>query len=546
MKLKKVLVLMMAAAMAMSTLAACSSGGDETTAAEGGNTTTAAAGEDTTAAAEGGESAASGETITFPLAETMEFTSFSCMNQDYALGDTLAMQTAMENANINITFNSVLSADLVEKRNLILASGEYPDMFFKSGLGMTDLNKYGAQGIFIPLEDLIKQYAPNFSALMDELDGWQYITSPDGHIYSFPEVGAQQGANTSYWLNKRWMDNLGLEEPKSFDELYEVLKAFKEQDANGNGDPNDEIPLTCTVVCVPELFLQYEDYAYDMGTKTAVIDGQLTYIPTNEVFKDYINFITKLYQEGIMDPNGFTQQHENQGAIGQSGDVLGSFFDAGAFLTVGRDNDDDYIILTPFQEGTFPLGTGITPGAMTITDACENPEVLVAWVDQFYSQEGGALAIMGVEGETYQYNDEGDWEWILGNGYGDDVATVRASATIQGSANHPSVWPDVWFEKMSAEVDPDEVYLNGERDRVAANGVVPLPQMNYSDEDNETIATLKTDIDSYISQYVAQVATGEMTLDESWDTYIETMNAMGAQELEAIYQATYEASMAAQ
>ena len=70
--------------------------------------------------------------------------------------------------------------------------------------------------------------------------------------------------------------------------------------------------------------------------------------------------------------------------------------------------------------------------------------------------------------------------------------------------------------------------------------------MNYSEEDNETIATLKTDIDSYISQYVAQVATGEMTLDESWDTYIETMNAMGAQELEAIYQATYEAAMAAQ
>ena len=210
MKLKKVLVLMMAAAMAMSTLAACSSGGDETTAAEGGNTTTAAAGEDTTAAAEGGESAASGETITFPLAETMEFTSFSCMNQDYALGDTLAMQTAMENANINITFNSVLSADLVEKRNLILASGEYPDMFFKSGLGMTDLNKYGAQGIFIPLEDLIKQYAPNFSALMDELDGWQYITSPTDISTPSPRLALSRelihptGSTRDGWITWDW------------------------------------------------------------------------------------------------------------------------------------------------------------------------------------------------------------------------------------------------------------------------------------------------------------------------------------------------------
>ena len=231
--------------------------------------------------------------------------------------------------------------------------------------------------------------------------------------------------------------------------------------------------------------------------------------------------------------------------MGQSGDVFGAFFDAGAFLTVGRDNDDDYIILTPFQEGTYPLGTGVTPGTMAITDACENPEVLIAWADQFYSEEGGILAWMGVEGETYQINDQGEWEWIVGNGYGDDVANVRSSNTIQGAQNHPSIQPDFWY-KMSAEVDPDEVYLNGERQKVAELGVVPLPQLNYSDEDTATISTLKTDIDSYISQYMAQVATGELNLDESWDSYVETMNAMGAQELEAIYQAAYEQAMAAQ
>ena len=60
---------------------------------------------------------------------------------------------------------------------------------------------------------------------------------------------------TTYWINKRWMDNLGLQEPKSLDELYEVLKAFKEEDANGNGDPNDEIPLTATDVVKPDLLL---------------------------------------------------------------------------------------------------------------------------------------------------------------------------------------------------------------------------------------------------------------------------------------------------
>lgn len=483
------------------------------------------------------------EEVKFPLEETMEFTSFSTMNMEYTLDDNLAMQTAMENANIDIQFDSVLSADLVEKRNLVLASGEYPDMFFKSGLAQTDLNEYGSQGIFIPLEDYIKEYAPNLTAKLDEMDGWQYITSPDGHIYSLPELGVQQGAYSSLWINKKWLDNLGLEEPKSFDELYEVLKAFKEQDANGNGDPNDEIPLTGNDVCPPELLLQYADYAYDLSTKTAVIDGELTYIPTSDKFKEYIEFVSKLYQEGILDKNVFTQKYEQQGAIGQSGDVLGAFFDAGSFLTVGRDNDDDYMILTPFQEGTFPLSTAVTPGAMAITDACENPEVLVAWADQFYSEEGGILAIMGVEGKTYKVNDSGEWEWIVGEGYGDDVSTVRASNTIQGGVNHPSIWPNAWYENMSANVDPEEVYLNSEKFRVAENGIVPLPQLNFSDDDAKTIATIKTDVDTYIQQYVAQVATGETTLDESWNTYIETMDAMGAQELTDIYQNAYKEAM---
>lgn len=334
------------------------------------------------------------------------------------------------------------------------------------------------------------------------------------------------------------MDNLGLEEPKSFDELYEVLKAFKEQDANGNSDPNDEIPLICTDVCTPEMILQYADYSYDIGTKTSVIDGKLIYIPTDERFKDYISYITKLYKEGLLDKNAFTQKHEQQVAIGQSEDILGSFFDAGAFLTVGRDRDDDYIILTPFQDGVYPLGTGIVPGTMAITETCENPEVLVAWADQFYSEEGGILCSMGVEGKTYKVNEDGSWEWLVGNGYGDSIDEIRARNTIQGAQNNPYYAPEFWYQ-MSETVDPDEVYLNGERAKVSVMGVVPLPMMSYTDEENSTIATLKTDIDSYIQQYVAQVATGELALAESWDTYIETMNAMGAKDLAGIYETVY-------
>lgn len=117
--------------------------------------------------------------------------------------------------------------------------------------------------------------------------------------------------------------------------------------------------------------------------------------------------------------------------MGQSGDVLGSFFDAGVFLTVGRDHDEDYIALTPWS-GCLDLSSGISGGTLAISDKCKHSEVVVAWADQFYTEEGGKLAWMGVEGETYQYNDQGEWEWILGKGHGDDITTVRASVALQG------------------------------------------------------------------------------------------------------------------
>ena len=540
MKMKKLTALLCAAAMVVS-LAGCGAAKETSDAGAAPESSKAAEGT-AEEAAQAGESQTSGDSLTFPLAETKEYSVFAIMNGEYDLQDNITMQTVTENANLKFDFQSVMGADLKEKRNLVLASGEYPDMFFKAGFVANDIEKYGKQGLFVPLEDLIKKYAPNLSARLDETNGWDYITSSDGHIYSLPDIERQNGAMTTYWINKKWMDRLGLQEPKSLDELYEVLKAFKNEDANGNGDPNDEIPLTATDVVKPDLLLAYFGIPYDYGTKTAVIDGELTYIPTSDTFKEYVAYVAKLYQEGLLDKNAFTQKHEQQGAIGQSGDVLGSFFDAGAFLTVGRDNDDDYIALTPFEDGMYPLNTGITPGTMVLTDTCENPEILVAWADQFYTEEGGIVAWLGIEGKTWKLDADGNWEWIVGQGYGDDIAAVRSSSTIQGAAFHPSIQPDFWFDKMSEKVDPDEVYLNGERAKVAAKGAVPLPMMYYSDADAKTISTIKPDIDAYIDQYVAQVATGELTLEDSWEEYVATVGNMGGNQLADIYKNTYNKS----
>lgn len=550
MKSKKVIALTMTAALSLSALTGC--GGKDSQGSSAGNDKSSAEGSSSAAKEEspeegnaedepgGAEEENTSDTITFPLAETMTFTAFAGMNGDYTLTDNIAMQKSLVDANINIEFTNVLGADLEEKRNLVLNSGEYPDIFIKSYI---DADKYGMQGVIIPLEDLMRQYAPNLTALLDERDGWQYITASDGHVYSFPHVGNQGASNPYFWINQKWMNNLNLKEPTSYEELYDVLKAFKEQDANGNGDPNDEIPLFCNTFCNPLMLMQYQSFPYSAWEKLGIIDGKLAYVPATEEYKEFLAFVTRLYQDGLMDPNSFTQPHEQQAPTGQSGDVLGSFFDAGAFLTVGRDRDEDYIALTPWDD-CLQLSPGISKGGAAITDACEHPEVVVAWLDTFYTEEGGRLAWMGVEGETYQYNSDGEWEWILGNGHGDDISTVRASSTIQGAQTHPSVEPEAWSTQMSPSIDPDEAYLGQQARKVWAHGVVPLPNLVFTEEQNAELSVIKTDIDSYITEYMAKVATGETTLEDSWDEYIETLKAMGMDRMFEIYQEVYDAAIA--
>ena len=541
MKMKRILALVMTAALTAGTLAGCGNTSSGQSEASGSAASTASKeSTQSTADTKEGEEANAVVTYSFPLETPVEMSMFAIMNGQYGLEENAAFQKMEELTNVKWDVLSAMSSDLAEKKGLILASGDYPDVFYKAGISDAEAEKFGKQGIFIPLNDLIREYAPNLTKLLDEKDGWGEITSSDGNIYAIPHIGDETAVLCKLFINKKWLENVGKEEPKSLDELYEVLKAFKEQDANGNGDPDDEIPFTCTDVVTPELLLPYFGLTYNLDTKCAEMDGKLVYIPTSDVFKEYLAYITKLYQEGLLDKNAFTQKHEQQVAIGTAKDVYGCFFDAGAFLTVGRERDRDYGILTPFTKGTYPTTTGISTGAMAITDKCENPELAMAWVDQFYTEEGSTLAWMGIEGVSYELKDDGTWAWLTGKGYGDDISEVRQNATLQGAAQHPSAMPSIWDSGMT---DPNEIYLAQETARVVKDGR-HYPILRIDESDEAELANIKADTSSYMRQYTAQVATGELDLDSSWDTYLDTMNAMGVEKMQEIYTKAYEAGKA--
>ncbi len=522
--IKKSAAILLIAILSVSSLAACGSKGEKETNAGGSTTKEATDKGDST------------ENISFPLSEPVTMSMFAVMNGENDLKDNPTFQYVEEQTNVKWDVQSSMGSDITEKKGLMFASDAYTDVLYKASLSNEEIEKYGKQGILIPLNDLIDKHAPNLKKALDEHDAWQYITASDGNIYTLPELDNQGIASHPLFFNKAWLNNLGLSVPKNLDELFDVYKAFKEKDANGNGDLNDEIPFLCTSDATPvDDFLPYFGIPNNTSSNCAIMNDELVYVPTSDKFKEFIAYITKLYQEGLLDKNSFTQKLDQQRALGASGDVLGSYFEAAAFLTVGRDRDDDFIMLPPFENEAFPVSSGVTGGTFAITDRCKNPEIAMAWIDQFYTEEGGRLAWLGMKDKTYKVNADGTWEWILGE-YGEDINALRPNVTFQGSANHPSTQPALWLDGMT---DPYEKRLMDQTAEFVKVGAAPFPKLNISGSDSSTLATVKADVDVYIDQYIAQVATGELDLDKSWDDYLSTLKKMGVDEMIKIYKDAY-------
>ena len=389
--------------------------------------------------------------------------------------------------------------------------------------------KYAKDEIVIPLNDLIDQYMPNFKALMDERDGWKYITSSDGNIYSLPQVN-DDGCGMMLFINQVWLDKLGLEMPKTFDEYIEVLRAFKEKDPNGNGEA-DEIPLYLANGALSQL-LPYYGIGFDGNTNATYNGEQMEYYPTSEKYKEFLKMARGLSEEGLIN-NYVLGTWDEQAALGTTQDVLGSLLQWGAYLSVGAEKDEDWPTVVPFENTMVPY-LGIQFGGLVLTDKCEHPELILQWADYFYSTEGSDLGWLGVDGESYRRNDDGTYTWLTDGAWGADMAEIRDIATLFGDKPWPGLSSKFFDE---GQTNPEEKYLYGQREIVKEHFTERFPKLSYTEDELKRKATYEADITPYISQYEAQVISGEVDLDSTWDEYVATLNNMGLQDLISINQA---------
>lgn len=453
-------------------------------------------------------------------------------------GNMSILQEYEEMTNIHIDWETPSGDGYTERFNLLLASGDYPEAFFGGAISTEDQMKYGSEGIFLPLENLIEEYAPNFSKLLEENpDLRRNITTPDGHIYALPTVidVPRDLTGPKLWINKKWIDEAGLDMPETVDDLYTVLKAFQERGS-------DIIPMGSS---------ELEDIKYGLmgafgylgNNNLNVKNEEVVFVPETDNYKEFLLYMNKLYSEGLLDQETFTQDAQQLNAKGQNM-RLGLFMDAGAFLKVPEEESWDYVALPPLtssinDELMWPSTSGIVQGTFALTDKIENPEAAMRWVDYFYSEEGSIFigTTGGIEGEDWEWTDDTETSWAQIVPEGKSMAEANAERTPAAGTFVPHYMRQEWVHKEDSPLNNniDEEVVEKYQDHFT----VPFPDVYLTTDQRSEISALQSDIQKYVEQMQASFVVGDASFDE-WPEYIETLKQMNVDRLVEINQEAYD------
>lgn len=439
------------------------------------------------------------------------------------------------------------------KKPLAIAADETrPDVFFRAMFDAQEEIKYGQQGFLRPLNDYIDDYMPNFKALMDaDPQIERLIRVPDGNIYCLPTVGDKDKYKVLAmpFINQKWLKNLNLSMPATPEELYNVLKAFKERDANGNGNPNDEIPMYISGGYEEAFLFSFfgiDNLNYIQRDK----NGNLEFGPGTERYKDALRWLAKLVDEGIMNDDYLNKSVQEKWTQGQklNGDCLGFFMDYAAYPVVGYDAALNYVALDTvkneyFGEAMWASMYPVERGMFAITNVCEYPELVCAWLDKLYSEPYNINALIGKEGEAWRWIGEGEdrkWEYIISES---ERAQYMSKSTIQFGGGLPYKTPGHAFFKKSA--DEVTVATYSAEELIANIGFEGFPRITMKNTAVvKQIAVMYADISKYIDALKSNIITGKLTVDAAYADYNTKSRQLNFSGFLKCYQEAYDIYLA--
>ncbi len=530
--------------------------------------------------------------VTFPLEEKLTFTVFvyATTTGGGTYQDNYVTDWIEEKTNIHLDFvYDVDGDDAKTKLNLVMTDPDsMPDIFLTTGWTKSEVQSYGQQGLLLPLNEYLED-APNWNKMAEECPAMKAdLTMSDGNIYTFGDVNECFHCRYQHrmYIYMPWVESLNDGKiPETTEELYDFLVKVKNEDPNGNGIA-DEIPMTGFLggwstdptVWMINSFVQCNNPLSNtnptVGAGLVVNDGTIEYSVMKEEYRDALRYMNRLYKEGLLDNQTFTQDNTQFSATLKNEDAhLVAMYPAGGpqvddeFWTNMDGEWQDWEVIEPVAgpDGVrlAAKGTDNYFGSCigSISKNCQYPEIAVALFDMLMSEEGTNVQQFGPEGvgwdwvsdgtslaggtPTYQkYTIPEDYDW-LGNGwekeYPDKHRTWAADASIRCNTAR-------YRGEMKTE-DPahdTEYYLQAAAEKYSQydpGDDTIVPNLVFEGQDAQTISEGTLTIGGYVNQATVQFITGDLDVETDWDGYLSQLKDMGVENYLAIYQKYYDAYM---
>jgi putative aldouronate transport system substrate-binding protein len=443
-------------------------------------------------------------------------------------------QMMEEISNVHINWISVASDNWANYVNLMWAGGDYPDM----ASGLSNLPYYASQGVFFPINTLWEKDMPNLMKIFQaHPTAPAFLKYGDGNTYAFPgfEDNGIQMTN-GMWIYKPWLDKLGLAVPTTLDEFVNVLQAFKTRDPNGNGIA-DEIPLTWGW---GNEILGW----FGASTDWLIRDAKAVYSPATENYKQYVQFMNRLWNLGLIDPEIYTQDSSTFDAKGRwDPPVYGVITHYGLYLVAGDSTYDDYILLAPVKTGTNPSGAYngryyknefmIFPDILTPTvfKNVKDPDTLLKWFDILYDPYYGSQVRFGKEGVHVKRDANNQFEQVF------DPPAPYSNYSDWYFSTHYQIVTYTAREYCEPIFNGNREQLEHKKDDFYEPYFInePMPMIAQLPEEAEKI-TGYPDIAKLVSDMTPQWIAGERDINRDWPDYLRQLEQLGLKDYTAAYQ----------
>ena len=458
-------------------------------------------------------------------------------NTDCAIWAELAQRTG-----VNLDFITLSPDTQTEKFNLMVSSDDLTDIIS----GATDIYTGGgdaaiADGVLVDVSPyLTEEYAPQIVKLLENQDIQDALVTDEGHIAGLPCIAmkAERAVTMGPQIRQDWLDDLGLEKPKTLDQLHSVLTAFKDDKGATDG-------LFIPATGVSDYFTSAFGVASGM-----YLDGDtIKYGPLEDGYKEYLETMAQWYSDGLIYHDfpfyGEQLAFRDMDKIG-SGAVACFYSETGDMASFKDFSNDENFLLTAMAPvskedgGTIYMSDKKPSRAddvrWAVTTGCEDPELLISFVDYLYSDEGALLCNYGIEGETFNFDADGvpHFSDLIYNNPTYDYRTavfiyvMDSGPTVvdpmRGTGTYTQEQLDSWDQWQDANLDYSHV----------------VPNKVVLEAENAEYNNVKSDIDTFLDEMTVKYITGEYSFDNYETDFVEALKGMNADRLVELYQDAYD------